>query len=100
MRRTQFFVTGFGPFLPDALHNPTLALVERLLLEKVQGASDPGAGGNDCAYDLVDCRVVDVETEAAVAAVDALAACMEGACSGDGMTCRVLVSAAVLLDLD
>eukprot|EP00740_Mantoniella_antarctica_P022941 CAMPEP_0198689450 /NCGR_PEP_ID=MMETSP1468-20131203/141150_1 /TAXON_ID=1461545 /ORGANISM="Mantoniella sp, Strain CCMP1436" /LENGTH=211 /DNA_ID=CAMNT_0044440485 /DNA_START=67 /DNA_END=699 /DNA_ORIENTATION=- len=70
MRRTQFFVTGFGPFLPDAPTNPTQILVERLRGRR-----------NDFDFEL-DCRVVAVDTEAAVAAVDALAACIE--CRSDG----------------
>lgn len=93
MARTQFFITGFGPFLPDAPHNPTQVLVERL---REMGAAGDGDGDGD--FDLVDCRVVAVETEAAIEALEALAACMKRKGSGDGDdTCKLLVSVGAMI---
>ena len=101
MPRTRFYVTGFGPFLPDAPHNPTQALVERLDGMKAENATEvmadaAGASGAESTttplFALVDCRVVDVETESAIAAVNALAACIESTPCEDGDdACRVLV---------
>ena len=94
-RRTQIFLTGFGPFLPDAPHNPTQALVEGLQLEgSTTATADAGDGGNICCdhFEVADCRVVAVSTEAAVAAVSALKERMSSSEDGDGDTCRVLVS--------
>lgn len=76
MRHTRFFITGFGPFLPDAPYNPTQALVERLLAEGVVKAAD-GHANTNCRDFKLDCRVVAVETEAAVEAIEAIAACVK-----------------------
>ena len=97
-RRTQIFLTGFGPFLPDAPHNPTQALVERLQLEGAASTTATAATAGDDGnifcdhFEVADCRVVAVSTEAAVAAVSALKERMSSSEDGDDETCRVLVS--------
>lgn len=60
------------------------------------GAAGDGDGDGD--FDLVDCRVVAVETEAAIEALEALAACMKRKGSGDGDdTCKLLVSVGAMI---
>ena len=47
----RFFVTGFGPFLPDAPTNPTQALVERLA----------DAERTSSSYSIEACEIVEVD---------------------------------------
>lgn len=60
----RFFVTGFGPFLPDAPTNPTQALVERLA----------DAEGTSSSYSIEACEIVEVDIERAKCAVKELEA--------------------------
>ena len=60
----RFFVTGFGPFLPDAPTNPTQALVERLA----------DAERTSSSYSIEACEIVEVDIERAKCAVKELEA--------------------------